>query len=48
MLKESKDHLKVKLSTKEREVQEKGEVVEIPATMPGMETDTTSLSNAMS
>ena len=48
MLKENEQDLKVKLAAKEKELQEKGEEVEIPATMPNGETDTTSLSNAMS
>ena len=48
LLKESEEDLKVKLATKEKELQEKVEVVEILATMPNVEIDTTSLSNAMS
>ena len=48
MLKESEEDLKARLATKEKELQEKGEVVEIPATMPNIEIDTTSLSKAMS
>ena len=48
MLKENGEDLKVKLVANEKELQKKGEVVEIPATMPNVETDTTSLSNAMS
>ena len=48
LLKESEEDLKVNLSAKEKELQEKGEVVEIPATFPSMETDTNSLSSAMS
>ena len=38
----------VKLVDKEKELLEKGEVMEIPSTMPNVETDTTSLFKAMS
>ena len=48
LLKESKEDLKARLAIKENELQEKGEVVEILAIIPTIETDTTSLSNAMS
>ena len=48
LLKESKEDLKARLATKENEIQEKGEVVQIPATMPNIETDITSLSTSMS
>ena len=48
ILKESEEHLKVKLAAKERELQEKGEAVENPTTLPSVGIDTASLSNAMS
>ena len=46
-IRESEEDLKVKLSAKEKELQEKGEAVEMPTTFPSMGIDTTSLSNAM-
>ena len=48
LLKESEEDLKARLEAKEKELQEKCEEVEIPATIPNVETNTTSLSNAMS
>ena len=48
MLKESEDDLKARIASKEKELQEKCEEVEIPATIPNVEIDTTSLSNSMS
>ena len=48
MLKESEEDLKSRLAAKEKELQEKCEEVEIPATILNVETNTTSLSNAMS
>ena len=48
LLKESEEDLKARLAAKEKELQEKCEEVENPATIPNVETNTTSLSNAMS
>ena len=48
LLKENEKDLKVNLVAKEKELQVKGEVVEILAIMPHVEIDTTSLSNSMS
>ena len=48
LLTESEEGLKVKLASQEKELQEKGEVMEIPAIMPNVEIDTASLSNSMS
>ena len=45
--KESEEDLKATLASKEKELQEKCEEVENPAIIPNVETDTTSLSNAM-
>ena len=48
LLKESEEDLKARLAATKKELQEKCEEVEKPATIPNVETDTTSLSNAMS
>ena len=48
LLKESEEDLKVKLPAKEKELQEKGEAMEIPSIVPNTETDTASLASAMS
>ena len=48
MLKESEEDLKARITAKKKEPQDKCEVVGILATMPNVETDPTSLSNAMS
>ena len=48
LLKESEDVMKVKLATKEKELQEKGEVMEISTIVPNTETDTAFLASAMS
>ena len=48
LLKESEKDLKSRLATKEKELQEKCGEVENPSTIPNLETNTTSLSNAMS
>ena len=47
-LKESEEGLKVKLATQEKELQEKGEVMEISAIVPNTKTNTASLASAMS
>ena len=48
LLKESEEDLQARLTSKGKELQEKCEEVEIPTTIPNVEIDTTSLSNAMS
>ena len=46
-LKESEEGMKVKLEAKEKELQEKGEAMEIPSIVPNTETDTASLASAI-
>ena len=48
LLKESEEGLKFKLATQEKELQEKGEVMEISAIVPNTKTNTASLASAMS
>ena len=48
MLNESEEDLKARIEAKEKELQEKCEEMENPATIPNVEIDTTSLSNSMS
>ena len=48
LLNESEEDLKARLAAKENELQEKCEEVENPTIIPNVETDITSLSNAMS
>ena len=48
LIKESEEGLKFKLATHEKELQEKGEVMEISAIVPNTKTNTASLASAMS